>query len=325
MALSEQSLRYLHALYQPSDIVTVVGPRPDTVTYVGPVSAIPAAAEYICLNPLSTTRRLAVNVAAHRSFLIEFDNSSLEQQLHLTSILEKVISIRTNTYSGNKSYALIVSLADTLIGAGDPEIKAFLYKEYAQRFQAAATAYLTPHLTEQPTGPLVDSANVDASRLTRFAGAINRQWKQPELPHREQTLVSVGGLITAEQFTNFIQIYEPPPRPSQIFRPRQIYNSTFEKTLINQSHLMGLRSVLMCPESWAGANGNHPHMYRYTMWAIDATGVSQGEFLTFIQKYTAPYICSLGYSFEQLEAAIVGAYKIKSRKGIYERKNNEEI
>jgi hypothetical protein len=303
---------YLGALFKPGELIGTYGPEPRQMAYIGPWEAAQPA-EYVTLNPLITNVRKSHVMADYRNFLLEFDSVSLPEQLHLISMLEAALPIRTITYSGGKSYHCIIALSDSLVTGKDGEMRALLYTDYFRKLRSAATNLITPHLREKPDGDLIDKSNADASRLTRLPGTTNRQWKYPDRPWTEQTLLRTGGLVCAEDFELFLNKHSTETFGHPL-TAAPCYNGTFERTLNKQSHLRGLRDVLCVPEKWAGRVGNHPHIYRYTMWAIDATGVGQPEFMEFIKKFTAPYITSLGYNMWQIEEAVEGAYKIKQRR-----------
>lgn len=310
--------------------------RPDECTYVGlngpafierplgPINTIQPGSkdlkmEYFCLNPLEG-RKVDLNVTAYRNFLIEFDTIDLDQQLHLLSELEKLIPIRTITYSGYKSYHAVISLIDDL---GFPVQTEFGVKGYNQTFhnlRQAATEALLPHVKGPINGDLIDNSNCNASRYSRLAGGLNRQHKHLKLygtsiPETEQKLIRTGSLCSVEQLLAFIEQYRPALTPEVTFEPPKtcVYVYSFDRTLRTQSHLYGLKKKLQIPQNWASTSGNRPHIFTATLWAIDSTGVSMPEFLEYVHRHVTPYLADIGYqnAKQRVEDAVRGAYNWK--------------
>lgn len=302
----DEHKRFLNALFRPNEPIYCCGPHPANVVYRGPASALLQPSAYICLNPVPGAW-YAHDIVTLRNFLIEFDNSPLDQQHLMVAALEKLIPIRTVTYSGTKSLHAVVSLADDFGVAHRPGAeRAAFYSNTAKALQAFALNALQGF--PQPiSGNLIDKSTKNANRLTRFAGGTNVPYKLGDVRRpAHQPLISVGKLVTVEQLTTLIAPFAVKPLPQRAIEP--IYAGTLSNTLNNQTHLRPLWRFFNIPENWAGPHGNYPHLFKYTLWAIDATGVQHDEMAAYVLHHTCPFLRSIGYEDSRALAAIKNAF-----------------
>lgn len=299
----KQSL-FLEALFKPEELTYVAIKEPK---FLEREIKIPATgqiiADYLCLNPLSG-RKLDQNVTCYRSWLLEFDELDLDQQLQFIAALEKLIPVRTITYSGNKSYHAIISLSDDI---GFPIAQEGI-QGYTNIFKALSAAAVNAVMPGQPVS-LIDQSNSNCSRYTRLAEGLNSS------TGKHQTLVKTGELCSSEQLISFVREFMPKTAKPVISAPT--YFGSFEKTLDNQTHLKGLKAKLKVPEAWASSAGNRIHIFRTALWALDKTGVSQEELIDYIHKHTTPVLTQLGYqnAKKKVEDAVKGAYNWKLVRG----------
>lgn len=105
--------------------------------------------QFVCINPISGART-DDNVTAYRSFLLEFDTMSLEDQQKLIDNSELPWSARV--FSGNKSYHYIITLDKDL----PKEVWTFYYKWLLNIF------------------PQADQSCKNPSRASRFGGNVRK-------------------------------------------------------------------------------------------------------------------------------------------------------
>jgi hypothetical protein len=85
-------------------------------TALVPVATPSTSAVYFSINPLHTDRRDS-NVLSYRNILVEMDKVPLDEQLQLIKELE--VPYSAITYSGGKSYHVIISLAEPCASRAD--------------------------------------------------------------------------------------------------------------------------------------------------------------------------------------------------------------
>lgn len=300
--------QHLEALFKP-DETTYFGFNNGTIFQEwgsGPISAAttPVDADYICLNPLNG-KKLDNNVVAYRTWLLEFDTIPLQQQLELLAALEKLIPVRSITYSGSKSYHALISLSDDI---GFP-----VGPKGVQGYSNLFTALVDAAEAALNCSGAIDRSNKNCSRYTRLGGGFNHVTKTA------QPLIKLGALTTSSQLMAFIEAHRPassilPSNAAVGLKP--VYTHSFERTLESQSHLKGLRNKLLLPRQWAAKAGNRQHIFNAALWAIDATGVGYEEFSYYVQKHVNPVLEEVGYenTHEKVNAAIRGAYRWKELK-----------
>ena len=69
--LNEDTLKFLNALFLPTDRVYLAGKHPATVNYLDTVANLQRPSAYICLNPVPT-KWLATDIYPFRNFLLVF-------------------------------------------------------------------------------------------------------------------------------------------------------------------------------------------------------------------------------------------------------------
>jgi hypothetical protein len=195
---------FLDILFRPGES-TCFGTTPND-TKVCLVTASPAEAAWVCVNPLDSTtdrapvesyhrpdrpRRADCNVTACRNFLIEFDNGlSLPDQL---AAVERVgLPWSTCVFSGGKSYHFVVALENPLM----PDA----YRDVAYRLY--------------PLVPQADQKTKNPSRFTRLAGAMNPKTE------KTQELVGIRGRVSTEEFLVWLN-----QRAPAVASPRRFSNT----------------------------------------------------------------------------------------------------
>ncbi len=113
--------------------------------------------QYFAINPLSLTRRDA-NVTAYRNILLEFDIDTKSNQEEL--VRKSNVPCTTITWSGNKSYHVIISLEEPCKTRG----------EYDALVDAIYSRF-----------PTCDKSARNPSRLSRTPGAYRDNGEQQEL------------------------------------------------------------------------------------------------------------------------------------------------
>lgn len=124
-------------------VCTTNPPKGMESTVVSPLAAADFNNQYVCINPLdgskdneplydwhhaSRPRRADANVTCFRSFLVEFDERELVDQVDYVQSIGMPYSLLT--YSGGKSFHFIISLSEPCESARD-------YRETVERLYAA--------------------------------------------------------------------------------------------------------------------------------------------------------------------------------------------
>lgn len=267
---------------------------------------------FFCINPITQgtnlntktkaqSWRADINVVEYRNFLFEIDSINLKTQEQLISHLVTIFPIRTVTYSGGKSYHIIVSLVDSLpfIPQTTEGIQAYkdLWTGIADKLERESNKFLG---TNQP---LFDPSTKNCSRLSRIPGAT-----RPE-NGVVQDLIYTGNLTTADFVLQF-------------YRERKVYNS--EKLdinaelgakefhqLIQSNSMANLRIKFARPELWVRPVNMYPEILKLTMWAIDQTGVPKSTLLSYMSTNVLPALLEAGYPMDKWDKGVHAAYEYK--------------
>lgn len=250
-------------------------------------------------DPFSAWRR-DINVCGYLNFVLECDQKdiSLEEQLERLQALSPYTRMRI--YSGGKSYHNWISVADTL--PYDPSTP-----QGVAQFKAAFMGLKA--WAETLTGLKFDDKFQNPSQPARTPWVI-----RPETG-KMQEVIFEGPLVTAD----FIQSVSLPIKiPSKGGYKLPVNESLdlakFEWMLSNEFVCKPLRNKFGRAREWGKPENLYPTLLRYTLWAIDTTGVPQSTFAAYFHKHVSPALVSCGYPFHKIELAIELAYKFKSTK-----------
>lgn len=132
------------------------------------------AHQFVSINPfVSGTTRKDANVSKFRNILLEFDKGSLDEQLEIIKKLPFPIS--AITFSGGKSYHVIISLSD-------PIADKTLYDQVVKRLYSIV--------------PDADPSGKNCSRFTRAPGAYRGAV--------EQKLIHINGRVNTSLFLSML-------------------------------------------------------------------------------------------------------------------------
>lgn len=267
---------------------------------------------FFCINPVTKGQNLNtktkaqsiradINVVEYRNFLFEIDSLNLKTQEQLVSYLVTVFPIRTVTYSGGKSYHIIVSLADSLpfVPQTADGIQAYkdLWTGIADKLERLSNDFLG---TNQP---LFDPSTKNCSRLSRIPGAMRIE------NGVKQDLVYTGNLTTSDFLLQF-------------YKERKVYNAEkldvneeldvkeFEQ-MLNTNSLANLRIKFTRPETWVRPVNMYPEILKLTMWAIDSTGVPKATLLNYMSLKVLPALLDIGYPPDKWDKGVHAAYEYK--------------
>lgn len=329
---------YLLKIFSPEDIVYFAGAlKPEGGGYSNPqvarladlapqdfstTDAVPL--EFFAINPISFTNRnirpdgsvgsyrASCNVVNFKNFLFESDALPLELQKELIPVINEHVPLRLVTYSGGKSYHMIVSVADTLFNSKvhDPVT---LYKQIwegiCEKLETVCNQYLLYKFDYNDDGSqdtkIFDRATKDPSRLSRLPMAIRTD------KERVQSVVFEGGLVAADELLALsaeVKLKQYDSSKSTV--NNNVDLGTFEKKLKNTSSLQFLRDRLEFPERWTSASNMYTEMFRYTLWCIDATSVPFNVLDAYLTKTVYPTILAKGYPRDP-RAGVLAAYQYK--------------
>ena len=239
--------------------------------------------------------RASINVTKLKTFLFEFDDMPLENQLRFLKNCN--IPWTGIVFSGGKSYHAILSLIKPIEGAHTIEGVA-RYKIIHQRI----SAYLNKKVRELEAGLWeVDNATQDPARFSRFPGSL-RDGKEQEVLH-------VGDEISPNDFEDLLEKCPLITTRKTVIVPPECSADTEQKfwALCPTSLRRKLRYV-----NWAKPSGNYSEVYKLTLWAIDATDVTKNVFLSILHKHTFPWLDKQGYRSDP-EKGVNDAYLYKRR------------
>lgn len=311
---NENQLRFLNSVFQSNDYIYTCGAKHEEAGkgYKNPKFGIVKSFEtqltqdqqFVCINPLEPinknikpdgslgSRRSYQNVSRINSFLFEIDSIPLEDQLNLVPIITKNLPIKFVTYSGSKSLHFLIVLSDSLVNdCSNKELLKGLYKQYWQHLNTKLTS-LTSHKE------LFDPACSDIARLTRLGGATRQssnttQYIMHDGPYANSNLFSDLTSNSDESLSNmFIKNLE------QYNKLKKPINDSMNTTLFKEilfTHERGLLYTLQFPERWAKPANNYNSIFKYTLWAIDSTGVNKKTFTEFFTQHVCPFLNHIGY------------------------------
>lgn len=242
-----------------------------------------AVPEFFAINPIKGNTRDSLSVTAYRNFLFESDSSTLVAQYQQILKLSESLPISTVTFSGGKSYHFIVSLQDTPPFAVGEESGS---RKYSMLWRALAS-YITANSTLIP-----DPSTKDPARLTRTPNAVRK------LKGTTQTAIDwKPRYISFEDLSTLVAPFLRADTTIVRSTGSCVDVASFEQAL--RSH-KGLKNRLEHPHAWVTNENIYPQMFKLTMWAIDATGVSENIFTSYLQKRVIPVIIQKGYPREPL-------------------------
>lgn len=327
------TFNYLYKIFTDDDIIYVAGTlQPDGKGYSNPrvskvvdlFTVLDLQHQFFAINPISFVNkniradgttgsyRASANVAAFKNFLFESDSLPLRLQLELIVELNKQVPIRLATYSGGKSYHLIISVADTLFPkrVQDPIM---LYKQIWEglvtKLENIAHKYIQEHtniLIENEK--IFDRATKDPARLSRLPGAYRAD------KDKHQNVVHVGGLIAGDELLALateakLRQYDG----TKTSVDTAVDVALFEKKLRTTASLQFLRDRLEYPDRWTSSSNMYTEMFRYTLWCLDSCKVSFPVLDKYFTKKVYPTILAKGYPRDP-RAGVVAAYQFK---GLY--------
>ena len=243
---------------------------------------------FFCINPLKDIygSRSDSNVSVYRNFLFEFDGDDLAAQ---EAALQKLSDFPCSsvTFSGGKSYHIIVSLSDTLTTS------------YKAAWNALALEIL------ERTGLAPDPACKNASRLSRLAGAVRDNGVVQELK-------SLGTYATNSYVTQLVQKHKTEAVSGSDVTPVTLKThmslETFEERLMEQR---GLFTKIYNAHKWLKSENNYPELLKLTMWIIDSLGAPEEVTLTYLHYALDNKMRRAGYDINKLDVAVKNAYNYK--------------
>ena len=237
--------------------------------------------------------RAAINVTKLKNFLFEFDDMPIELQLNFLKSCD--IPWTGIVFSGNKSYHAILSLKEPIHGPHTIE-GVDRYKILHQRIAAFLNLKVKELMGRNDWE--VDNSTKDPARLSRYPNSLRMGTKQK--------IVYIGEEMKEKDFNSLINKCPlVTTRKTVIVPPDQAADSLEKFWELCPD---GLRRQIRYPR-WAKPQGNYTQIYKLTLWAIDATGVSKDIWLTILNKYMFPWLAKQGYF--RYEKGVHDAFKLK--------------
>lgn len=265
---------------------------------------------FFCINPitkgpnLSTTEAKAwrndLNVCEYRNFLFEIDSLPLDTQQKLVAHLTTIFPIRTITYSGGKSYHIIVSVSDSLpFKAQTPEgTQAYkdLWTGLCDYLEQSSRKFLGI------TDPIFDRSTKNCSRLSRTPNDTRDNGVKQELIYT--------GLLTSSDF--LLKFYKERMRDTQVTVDlnEQLDIDEF-KIILKKPEMANLRIKFTRPELWVQPVNMYPEILRLTLWCIDSTGVPKNTLINYLRQTVLPAMLEIGYDASKWDKGIHAAYDYK--------------
>lgn len=246
--------------------------------------------QFYCLNPIRGTRRLKTEVKQYRNFLFEDDHTPLEKQFKNLEELKTQGIISAAVYSGGKSIHLIVSCADDLdLGEVGSEVAEQRYKNIWLGLKDIIEGF----------GACVDDSGKNPVTLTRMPGA--------KRGNKVQEILYKGKLVSADFLKSVAKEKALPP----IYRTMEFTESLEEL----EKRMSGPEYFRLYMEIHYGAwirakDGNYPHLFRITCWAIDQLGATPNSMMELLQKYVEPKLIQKSY-FKDWAKPVKDAFKHK--------------
>lgn len=260
---------------------------------------------FFCINPITKGPNLSktqakswrndLNVSVFRNFLFEIDSKSLEEQESIVSKLTAKFPIRTVTYSGGKSYHLIISLTDSLPFMPQTEQGVQGYKDLWTHLCHRLETYLS-----EPN--LFDRSTKNPSRLSRIPNGTRENGVK-------QNLVYSGPLATADFVMHGFKARVRQENAELPLNP-DLDELEFQQILAKPD-LANLRIKFTRPETWVASVNMYPELFRLTMWAIDSTGVPKKTLINYLQRTVLPAMLEVGYDASKWDKGIHAAYEYK--------------
>lgn len=150
--------------------------------------------QYICLNALSAPKKSLKTVSKFRSFLIEFDKGTPDEQRQWVERME--VPYSTLVFSGNKSLHYIITLTRPLTEEQ--------YDRACRQLKKLFENQLDPHC-------------VNPQCFTRIPGGINQK------TGNKQTLLELWGRIDTDLFLTWLEAFNltvPEPFKATILSPK---------------------------------------------------------------------------------------------------------
>lgn len=257
-----------------------------------------------------------INVNCFQNFLFESDLSTitLQEQLKALKWLAAQTPIRLITYSGNKSYHVIISLNQPLpVSAHNIEAVStykHVWKGLCLYLEGLLDIYFQDKLGANMELTLFfDRATSNPSRSSRLPGYI-----RPDTG-KTQTVEYIGPHLDLDFALNLklssdSSSYQEPLMPHKSFQGLE----DFESAIQSRASYRGLRTKSQMPRSWVKSQGMYGEMLKLTLWAIDLTGVTYPIWNMYLQKHTYPALIEVGYPRYKLELGPRNAYRYKQRR-----------
>lgn len=299
----------LRLLFRSSDLVCVGNLY---ATEIGPQPPKPVA-EFFCINPLAPLEhrklngealmtfkagsRADLNVSRFQNFLFEMDNTPLVSQIQY--IRDSGFPFATVTYSGGKSYHGIISLEVPLLAKPHTQEGIDEYKRIWKQLATVFTSRLNQPLT------LLDPACQNPSRLSRLPEAVRDNGNVQEL-------IQLGSLCSTEELNSILSEAPDSKIPKKAFQQELSDINEEQLKLILSTYLL---KQLKYPKLWASgtSSGNYQNLLRLSLWLIDESGAAESVIVSFLEKYTFPYLVETGYPIEKCYKPIKDAFRIKRR------------
>lgn len=314
----------LSKIFLPSDRVYICGTLQDSGGYSNPkittLETLKIDAEHLqfCINPLTSVNRnpnpqgsirALCNVAAYRNFLFESDSVSPELIIEALPVLADAVPIRLAIHSGKKSVHLIVSVADHLdLGATGHEFYKAIWRGIDVKLSKALLDYANSTERWKHVQPELDAANLtvfdqstkDAVRLSRIPGAIRNGV--------EQAVLYTGKFTTSD---DLLPLAIFPKTTNFVVGEALTTLFSFKRKLATDSRLSGLRYKFVNVEKWAAPAGMYIEIFKLSLWAIDATNVTEEVLTAYMNAEIFPKIYAKGYP-RNLNEGIINAYRYKN-------------
>ncbi len=278
--------------------------------YVGDLTSAPNL-QFYSINPTSGHRSSAT-VTEYRNFLFESDTIALDVQKDMINELVRTFPIRLVTFSGSKSYHIIVSLADTPDVEPGSDIGTTWYKAAWKAIASELTELSKKSLWKLgvtlPDDFLFDTSCSDPSRLSRTPLALRNELVVQTVLHEQGKLLSVAeltGLMNKHQDKSKKRVQH-----EIIEEVDYMALESFEKLLFVRQSLHYIKLQFEQERNWQAPSGHYNKLFKLALWVYESTGVPKETLLTYLQKHTFPVILASGYPRDPARA-IHDAYNFK--------------
>lgn len=265
---------------------------------------------FFCINPITKGEnksqteakswRNDLNVCTYRNFLFEIDSLPLDVQKNLVSHLVVSFPIRTVTYSGGKSYHIIISVSDSLPFKVQTNEGTQAYKDLwtglCDALEQSSRKFLG--ITDE----IFDRSTKNCSRLSRIPNGLRDGAIKQELVYT--------GLLASSDF--LLKYYKERTRDVQLVVDQNDALDVDEfKTILNKPEMANLRILFTLPQLWVKPVNMYPELLRISLWCIDATGVPKKTLLNYLRLTVLPAMLEVGYDASKWDKGVHAAYDYK--------------